>query len=507
MIGGTIYGINKSVYTPDKNRCELSHEGLATSIGHYPSTVKDALSLACGACPSRPLSEKFMDLHPAVFDDSLTVKYSLNGRAASDKDKLFGIRLIPLNVEAKQSTWDVRGSGNAGDVLTEIHWLPNSQALDLSHSELNWQGPPSFNPTKFNLKPGSKWEAVLMSRCSPATAPVILDIIRFEVKDPDAVTCVDDSAPGTSLCSNLTIPNAPVIVAPIANGVQNPGVQFQFQSSDPSSHNVTTHYELWAASIRQKVWHTRFTTGVRANDTWSPTMGRTSRFTDVYTSPMWFVPKVGDEIEFQVRACADNQVNSTLPRKCSRWTKKRVIYQSPSGTPRVTVGVTKVGDGSVLFQPSGDVCDSRCSSRFQTYATGTNVTLTASPLSFFRSWDNCPSGNSNAVCTLGSVNASKSLTATFGRPCDLQKSVDIGGKTDISIGCFATRVIVKIPQYCNHRIANIKVFPWQVFDLKTQNVSAFVQRTFTSPSPQQVDSVEVTLNRAWGCRVEIQAFY
>ena len=94
----------------------------------------------------------------------------------------------------------------------------------------------------------------------------------------------------------------------------------------------------------------------------------------------------------------------------------------PLGTLVLTVSITGTGTGTVTSSPSGISCESNCSSYF---ASGTSVTLTASPNSGseFVGWSgDCSGTNSSTNVTLSS---DKSCTATFALIQTVYRFLDI----------------------------------------------------------------------------------
>ncbi len=77
----------------------------------------------------------------------------------------------------------------------------------------------------------------------------------------------------------------------------------------------------------------------------------------------------------------------------------------------MNVAVSPAGGGSVSSQPAGISCPGSCSS---TYATGTSVTLTATPATGFRfsGWSGDCASQASAVCTLA-MNQARTVTAMF----------------------------------------------------------------------------------------------
>jgi Divergent InlB B-repeat domain len=81
-----------------------------------------------------------------------------------------------------------------------------------------------------------------------------------------------------------------------------------------------------------------------------------------------------------------------------------------SSTPTFALTVSKTGNGTISSTPSGINCGSVCTGN---YVQGTNVTLTATPVtgSSFGGWGGACSGT-GSTCTV-SINAIKSVTASF----------------------------------------------------------------------------------------------
>lgn len=89
-------------------------------------------------------------------------------------------------------------------------------------------------------------------------------------------------------------------------------------------------------------------------------------------------------------------------------------------TPTFALNVAVSGLGLVTSTPSGINCGSDCA---ETYVTGTNVTLTATPdLGYnFSGWSGACTGSSPSCIV--SMNAAKSVTATFVQPTQLTLSI------------------------------------------------------------------------------------
>src|SRR5207244_2752491 len=89
-----------------------------------------------------------------------------------------------------------------------------------------------------------------------------------------------------------------------------------------------------------------------------------------------------------------------------------VLLNRGAVAPPATLTVTKAGSGSgtVTSNPAGINCGSTCSG---SYASGTAVTLTATPAggSAFASWSGCDSMSGN-TCSV-TMNAARSVTAAF----------------------------------------------------------------------------------------------
>ncbi|MFL6622024.1 MAG: InlB B-repeat-containing protein [Sulfurifustis sp.] len=87
----------------------------------------------------------------------------------------------------------------------------------------------------------------------------------------------------------------------------------------------------------------------------------------------------------------------------------RSVSATFTASPTYAVAVTVTGSGTVVSSPAGISCGSTCSAN---YASGTSVTLTATPASgyTFSGWGGDCSGVS--TCTL-TVSAARNVTATF----------------------------------------------------------------------------------------------
>jgi len=81
--------------------------------------------------------------------------------------------------------------------------------------------------------------------------------------------------------------------------------------------------------------------------------------------------------------------------------------------PTITVNFAGTGAGTVTSQPSGINCPSTGGTCVGTFASGTTVVLTATPLGTFGGWSSgCPS-ISGETCTFNSLTSSVAVTATF----------------------------------------------------------------------------------------------
>ena len=80
--------------------------------------------------------------------------------------------------------------------------------------------------------------------------------------------------------------------------------------------------------------------------------------------------------------------------------------------PVLTITFTGAGTGTVTVSNSGFICSMTCDISF---ATGTNVALTATPNSgsTFGNWAGCDSGSSGQVCNVNNLTANKIVTVTF----------------------------------------------------------------------------------------------
>lgn len=90
-------------------------------------------------------------------------------------------------------------------------------------------------------------------------------------------------------------------------------------------------------------------------------------------------------------------------------TSARNVTATFSAAPRYTLSVSVSGSGSVASAPTGISCGSDCT---EDYASGTTVTLTATPASGYRlsGWSGACSGTGS--CTV-SMTAARSVTASF----------------------------------------------------------------------------------------------
>lgn len=80
--------------------------------------------------------------------------------------------------------------------------------------------------------------------------------------------------------------------------------------------------------------------------------------------------------------------------------------------PVLTAQFAGPGTGSITSSPAGLTCATTCSASF---ASGTMVTITAVPNGTFGGWGNCDttSGPNLTVCTINSLTANRTITATF----------------------------------------------------------------------------------------------
>jgi hypothetical protein len=81
--------------------------------------------------------------------------------------------------------------------------------------------------------------------------------------------------------------------------------------------------------------------------------------------------------------------------------------------PTVTVSFLGTGAGTVSSQPAGINCASTGGPCVGTFSTGTTVVLTATPLGTFGGWSGGCNAVSGETCTIDSVTADVSVTATF----------------------------------------------------------------------------------------------
>ena len=109
-----------------------------------------------------------------------------------------------------------------------------------------------------------------------------------------------------------------------------------------------------------------------------------------------------------ISACGDSSFNTT-------GTSGNTVQPTPTPTPtptpsNYTLSVSIGGSGTVTSSPTGINCGTSCSA---SYASGTNVTLTASAASgyTFAGWSGACSGT-GASCTVA-MTAARSVTATF----------------------------------------------------------------------------------------------
>jgi hypothetical protein len=77
--------------------------------------------------------------------------------------------------------------------------------------------------------------------------------------------------------------------------------------------------------------------------------------------------------------------------------------------PQLTVTFAGLGSGTVSFSPSGFICASTCTVGF---ASGTSVSVTATPSGTFGGWNGCDSV-SGLVCTVNNLTTQRDVIATF----------------------------------------------------------------------------------------------
>jgi hypothetical protein len=129
------------------------------------------------------------------------------------------------------------------------------------------------------------------------------------------------------------------------------------------------------------------------------------------TSVLWQIPSGADV--GTTRVFVGTQGNATLyfdNFACGQPAASDVWQILEGGAIQLTVKVEGDGSGSVTSSPAGISCGSDCT---ETYDAVTGVTLTATPQggSIFAGWGGACTGSST-TCTL-TMNASKSVTATF----------------------------------------------------------------------------------------------
>jgi hypothetical protein len=127
------------------------------------------------------------------------------------------------------------------------------------------------------------------------------------------------------------------------------------------------------------------------------------------TSVLWQVPSGGDVGATRVFVGTQGKATLYFDNFACRQPAASDVWQIlEGGTTQLTVKVE--GSGSVTSSPAGINCGSDCT---ETYDPGTGVTLTATPQggSTFAGWGGACTGSST-TCTL-TMNASKSVTATF----------------------------------------------------------------------------------------------
>ncbi len=96
----------------------------------------------------------------------------------------------------------------------------------------------------------------------------------------------------------------------------------------------------------------------------------------------------------------------------------KTVVATFNSLPKYTLSVSKNGSGTITSSPAGINCGSDCT---ESYTSGTNVTLTATPDSniVFAGWSGACTGTGS--CTV-SMNAAKTVSATFSTPPNIQPS-------------------------------------------------------------------------------------
>jgi hypothetical protein len=148
-----------------------------------------------------------------------------------------------------------------------------------------------------------------------------------------------------------TAPDAPVIVSPTGKSTQNSEVKFEYRSN-PLTHAKTTHFEIWAGIMRAGKLVYRMTSRVGSSDVWQPEtnrfVGQPAHVFSYLANAALYGVAFGDQIVFEVRACADNQSRLTFPRACSKWIKNVLTYQAvpmlevSARSMAPTIGVVKL---------------------------------------------------------------------------------------------------------------------------------------------------------------------
>jgi Bacterial Ig-like domain (group 2) len=85
---------------------------------------------------------------------------------------------------------------------------------------------------------------------------------------------------------------------------------------------------------------------------------------------------------------------------------------SGGAEPAISVTFAGTGSGTVTSSPLGLSCASTATLCSAAFATGTNVTLTATPFGTFGGWQGCGSVSGD-TCTIDNLSSDVSVTATF----------------------------------------------------------------------------------------------